>query len=201
DHYGTNLFAYCCNDPVNKVDYDGCKAKKYNTTSIFDVFIRKHLLKGKKIHSYKDKNTIRYLKYRRVKYYPKSNSKKTETLYVKWGPKNYWKKYLKHEFSIVNMNITFDIEALFGSATNLGYSQGKGYFFDDPKDIGSLCGTLVSLGINISKAKRLYSYAKYCSSVWGNGKNEDCYMFVVTKDSKYNGGYMLSNRNTRWRKL
>ncbi|MCM1285337.1 MAG: hypothetical protein NC213_09415 [Acetobacter sp.] len=194
DYAGTNLFAYCCNDPVNNVDPSGCVLNEAELLSYFiedKLLVRKRIIKRGKTYTDKTGMKVREVKFK--------NIFTTEFVRISYGKKNQWKKSvdLLKSYSAPTINTYFNV---FGESL-LTMSESDGV------SLGAALVSFAVVAISLTKyAIKNKSLTDYYNLVWGkkglDPKNKQGYYLInVSKNKQLNGWYVIKVTGRGYKKL
>ncbi|MFR5875703.1 MAG: RHS repeat domain-containing protein [Eubacterium sp.] len=200
---GLNLFAYCCNDPVNNADYSGMSSNP-TAHDLLKAFLTKYLIKGKKITKYskmvKDCNGL----YERNVYYKKSkrNTNKFSVTFAykgAWEKSKNWLNSIEPKSGLIN-NYFSQIQSIMtrtGTITPEQAEKNKAQLISS-----NVCMICIVLGAGVKALKINSIYKK----VWGNKgldpSNKQKYvLFHISKEKGLNGWYVFKYSNSKVIKL
>ena len=188
---GYDLFSYCSNDSINNFDIGG-NTTEYTVAQLVKKFISNYLLKGKKVVSSSKVRVDRSgLYYVNVKF--KKSKNNTNKLRVSFGKQYDWYSSIDTSKSRSSKMIKFYAEQISNSFSDCSAAAWK----NCGRELGSAIMSLgVVIGNLIYSGTRLSKIQTYYNKVWSsNGidprDRKQYVMFLVTKEKKYNGCYIL----------
>ncbi len=194
---GANLFSYCENNPINYTDPTGYASKTVSQASkdVLMSFLKNYLLKGKTITSTESMMSNKYgLCASDVKY--KKSKNNTNKLKVTWGGKNAWlstaNNYFDENYLVLSNYYCSQINS---EMTKLGISVYDNFNFANVQ-VMSVALTYMLISAEVQKS----TIKKKVKAVYGDSnsrRNQNCYMFQVTKESSVNGWYAFNPTNKK----
>ena len=161
---GINLFAYCCNDPVNNSDSTGFSVV-YKTIPLMKKFLKDFLLKGKTItDASKIKRDSTGLQYIDIKY--QKSKKNKNKLRLTFGNKKAWDssiKYAKDRTSKMGNFYWNTFCDAFSECTASGWRNCGGSTGVAIVSLGTVIGNLIYSKTKIGQMSSNYY------KVWGEG--------------------------------